>query len=722
MVRPLGQILSAALFCSLLRAQTLHTEEGYLLPARDTVYVLVVFAEVDYTECGEDPHERQYGNAWGRTADGRTRIPLDADSLLDPFLSPHQAPTGIITRTYAEASFGALMILGDYYPEVLRVSCQRLPPGGTHSLSSEVELVLEALQEKPFRTAHELPWTVFDRWTLLPQRAGLPKKRSDPLSPSPRLDVLFIIWRNLAYRLDIQKPPFPCNYGFGLWSCDVRKSWGPFTGGVETASSYTTCGTAQTAAVGFLAEFFHGLYGGNHWHTAGGAGWHTFPFLPVCRGLSTQGSRPIYAIGYDRWLMGWKAPDKAHLISALDEREWEIPTDMVMPSRPETLRIWLRDFMTSGDAVRIRLPYTEYGGPLVKNQYLWLENRRFIARSEVWGASYRTSCESVPPSSLRGFPGLYAYIQVGKDKKEGKDIYYADPAHPNGLGSWIFWLPADGRYDPAFRETQKGWALDRSRSRPNPLTGIHDFYLAYDADKDGKVHPTREGADLGILEWRGDSVCTSWYGWGDSGDAFQAGDVLSIESNPAPLPVYTLISEEGYRGPARSHPAPYDNRIIWLNGLRIAILRERKDGALLVEIMWDYFTIRRSVRWCGEVRLRPHPYKVGSPSLIVKGTLLLDRSDSPTYGQALTYDSFRQKYWYSDTTRLWVDSGAYLRIEKGGRVILRAGSQLCLAAGARVEGSGFIEVEPGGKIILMPGASCRVPVRQRHRPWPIFSE
>lgn len=723
MVRTLGEILQAAASLTLLLAQIPRTAEGFLLPARDTVYVLVVFAEVDYTECGEDPHERQYGNAWGRDSAGRTRLPYDADSLLDPAPVEPAAARGIITRTYGEASFWRFVVLGDYVPEVVRVPCRQLPAGGTKSLQQEVELVARQLREKPLRTAHGLTWELFDRWTLLPQQAGLPKSRSPaPASPDykPRLDVLFIIWRNLAYRLDIQKPPLPCNYGFGLWICDSPLPLGPFTGGVETASSYTTCGTAQGGAVGFLTEFFHGLYGGNHWHTAGGAGLHTFPFLPVCRGLSTQGSRPIYAIGYDRWLMGWKAPGKAHLLSAVNERGEEVPTDLQHPTRPETLRVWLRDFLTTGDVVRIRLPYLDKGGEKVKAQYLWLENRRFAASSEVWGSRHRNSCESVPPSPLRGFPGLYAYIQVGKDKREGTDIYSADPAHPNGLGSWIFWLPAEGRYDFVFRQTEKGYALDKAASLPNPLTGMHDFYLSWDENGDGQVHPLGEGQGFGVLEWRGDSVCSSWYVLGDEWDAFQRGHRLSMETNPAPVPVYTLRSAEGYRAPSRGHPAPYDNRVVWLSGLCIDILRERSDGALLLEIRWDEFSVRKPVRWCGEVRLSPNPFDSTAPALRIYRTVVLDRSESPLYGQAVAYDSVEKRHWFSDTTRLVVERGARLRIERGGSLILRRGSQLIIAPGATVEGSGTIEIEPGGRLVCLPGGRCAVSIRERRRPRAVF--
>lgn len=711
-----------ALGIATLFGQTLSTEEGFLLPTRDTVYILVVFAEVDYSACGEDPHVKQYGFNWPVGLGGEAQVPADADSLLDAWCSASETPKGIITRIYAEASFGQFVVLGDYLPEVVRVPCKALPARGTQSLYEEVALVARHWPAGLTHTARGLPLSYFDRWQLLPQRAGRPKLRAPVGDPSykPRLDVLFIVWRNLAYRLDA-RPPFPCNYGFGLWICDYREAVGPFTGGIETASSYTTCHTAKGGSVGFLAEFFHGLYGGNHWHTAGGAGLHTFPFLPVCRGLSVQGGRPIYAVGYDRWLMGWKASHKTYLLSALDENGREVPTDLQQPSAPLVQRFWLRDFLTTGDVIRIRLPYTEKGGPAAKNQYLWLENRRFLA-TESWGLP-GMPCSDTLPAGKVGFPGLYAYIQVGKDEKTGPDIYTANPAHPNGLGSWLFSLSAEGNYDFYLRHTPHGWAIDKAYSLPNPFTGMNDLYVAHDADTNGQVTPA-EATGLGWVEWKGDSACISAASAGDSEDPFTlyGYTTLSLETNPAPVPVYTLLSAEGYRSATRQQPAPYDNRTIWLNGLCIQLLREREDGALLVEIRWDVFTVRRAVRWCGRIHLSPNPFSAEAPALLIKGTVLLDRSLSPTYGVAQAYDSTEKRFWYSDTTLLIVEKGATLHIAKGGKLILRRGSRLVIESGAQVTGKGSLWLEAGSQLELAPGASLTVTVRERKKPYPLFLE
>ncbi len=713
------------------------TEAGYLLPTRDTIYLLVVFAEVDYRACGEDPYEKQYGRFWPMDSAGRTQVPSDADQLLDAHLLPGQKPQGLITRTYGEASFDQLVILGDYMPVVVQIPCQAMP-AQSYSLMEEVRLVAR-FWPAGVSTARGLSWSAFDRYQLLPAQPGLPKTRVASETPleKRRLDALFIIWRNLAYRLGAQ-PPFSCNYGFGLWICDYRQAFGPFGEGVELASSYTTCGSALGAAVGFLAEFFHGLYGGNHWHTAGGAGLHTFPILPSARGLSVQGGLPMYAIGYDRWLMGWRHPDKKYLLSALNEDLVEVPTDLSMPAKPLTQRFLLRDFMTTGDVLRIRLPYVERGGPQVKAQYLWIENRRFLASTETWAAHSPSRCPDNPfPEHPKGVPGLYTYIQVGKDQKEGADIYSSAPSHPNGLGSWIFWLPADGRWDFFFDTTRRqpgnpaqacNWGnpnipIDKARSLPNPLLGLSDFYLAYDENGDGRLY-SNDRSMLGLSIVEKDSVIHTYFRGGDAWDGWSRKTGrwrLAMETNPAPVPVYTLTSGEGYQGPSYGRPQPYDNRTIWLSGLAVEMIEERPDGSVLVEVRWDEVTVRGVQRWCGAIRVPPNSFNSAAPALILRGaTVVLDRSQSPVYSVARSYDSLEKRWWFSDTTEMRVMAGAILRLEKGARITVRRGSRLIVEAGAIVEGTGQIDVESSGEVLSEPSARIAVSIRQRRRPHPLF--
>jgi hypothetical protein len=76
-----------------------------------------------------------------------------------------------------------------------------------------------------------------------------------------------------------------------------------------------------------------------------------------------------------------------------------------------TATFYLRDFISTGDAVRILLPYTDAGA---LNQYIWLENHRLKINNgkEDYPAYWERPCKD------DGTPGIYAYYQVGKDIRE----------------------------------------------------------------------------------------------------------------------------------------------------------------------------------------------------------------------------------------------------------------------------------------------------------------
>lgn len=688
----------------------LSLREGFLLPPRDTLYLLVVFAEVQYNDpsCGEDRFTQVFGMSWPQEED-TTLPPTDADELLDPY--PTHPPKGIITRTYYEASFGNLVILGDYLPRVISVPCKKLLPVVHAGAAAHAKIIAEALNALPDTvTAHGLPLRLFDRWDFpVYQTAGKPKRKAPTHDPTyrPALDAILIVWRNLR-GLGDPNARLVCTGGYGQWYADVRSPVKNLTGGIQTASSFTSCGGAMEISNVLMAELMHAFYGGNHWHTAGGAGQHTFLAIPRSRGLTTQGGLPIAVCGYDRWALGWKAPEKTYLLSALDENFQEVPTDLVQPPQPLVQRFWLRDFFTTGDVIRIRLPYTEKAGP-VKNQYLWLENHRFIASTDkyITFSSSDPHCPDNPYAHRfpHGIPGLYAYIQVGKDQLKGKDIYSSNPAHPNGLASWILPLTAEGnwdffydttRIDPPNPSLPCNWGntsvpIDKTRSLPNPFTGFSDLFLTWDTNGDGKLH----SGDLPIhlTEIRGDTLLRTGFSFGDWEDGFSSytHKEISLSTNPAPVPVYTYISSEGLKAPISTPPAPYENRTIWLSGLCIRILQEKPDGTMLVEIRWDDFTVRENVRWCGNIVVSPNPFTGGISLQVAKNKiLLLDRGYSPTY-------YVTRNGYFTDPTLLRIEKGAHLHLSKRSRIVLRGGSQLVLEPGAK------ITWEKGAKIIIEQG-------------------
>lgn len=107
----------------------------------------------------------------------------------------------------------------------------------------------------------------------------------------------------------------------------------------------------------------HAFFGGNNWHSGTGAGYHTFIGRTEPWGLTSQisGNGMSYSVcGYDRWFLGWNnPPDKNLLISAKDPlTSNEVNTDLnIISNQNSTIDgiYILRDFVTTGDAIRIKL-------------------------------------------------------------------------------------------------------------------------------------------------------------------------------------------------------------------------------------------------------------------------------------------------------------------------------------------------------------------------------
>lgn len=664
---------------------------GHLLPPHGTYRVLVLFAEIDFNQ-GPCP------GGLGPLGQGPWvgQVPPWAGDLFDPVKL--SAPSADLTDLYRQASFGAYDLLGDYYPKVFTIPCHEIQSGFNH-LPVLQRLAAEA---GPILTAAGLPLAAFDLWALTGAGAGQPK----PAGGDGRIDSVYILWRNNRF---LNGTRTKCQSGFGVARAPTALQIGGLQG-VETVSSYNAC----DFPVGITAkEHMHGIFGGNQWHTGGGAGTHATFAIPWVYGLTAQLQTMLTVNAWDRWMLEWEHPAKNRndnvFISAGDQTIGEAPSDVSINSHPAGASFVLRDFLTTGDAVRVKLPHLDWQQPGDRqNQYLWLENRRMNGRLDEY---YFEACadQGAYPT---GTPGIYAYIQVGKDRKKGSNLYGGGYAQPNYAASWIFPVTAEGNFDFAYRldRVQPGlgkacnWGnpnvpIDLSASLPNPFTGLSDLNGRVDSNYDGVLG----GDDLisGLSEIVNGTVVHNFHVGGDWEDAFGPATgkrELSLSTNPAPVPVYT-----------HRHPGPLagsDNRSIWLNGL--AITFDEVPGSpeeIRVTLRWDDYTVDGDVRWTGDVRLSPHDFDPAQPSLVLApgARLLLDRGLSPTR-------RVEQNGFFSDPTIFTalpdsiarLEPGSVLRVVAESELRLSAGSRLVVAPGARVElaAGGRLVVEDGAEVVV----------------------
>jgi len=94
-------------------AQNRHVRNGYSLPTRGTLKVMVVFAERVGGTC----------NPGSPTDWPAGQIPTNTSEYFDSQIDPNGPITGKLTRLYSEGSFGAFSVLGDYLDHVVQVPC-----------------------------------------------------------------------------------------------------------------------------------------------------------------------------------------------------------------------------------------------------------------------------------------------------------------------------------------------------------------------------------------------------------------------------------------------------------------------------------------------------------------------------------------------------------------------------------------------------------------------
>ena len=197
--------------------------------------------------------------------------------------------------------------------------------------------------------------------------------------------------------------------------------------------------------------------------------------------------------------------------------------------------------------------------------------------------------------------------------------------------------------------------------------------------------------------------------------------ILSLGTNPAPVPVYTFNVDDADNLNAPNNFANYENRIIWLNGLSIEVLKRDAlldgAGAIKLRVKWNDYEVDRDVRWCGNIKLSPSINGItgalDAPSeyalnLMPGRTIRLDHGLSPTRDRNPVTVNGEQVF--ADPTIFTCLPNSYFHMEPNSTVIVENGSEFRIQQNAKLEiheNSQFI-VKSGSKLILEQGAELHV--------------
>ncbi|HRO99733.1 MAG TPA: hypothetical protein PLN54_09900 [Flavobacteriales bacterium] len=658
---------------------------GWQLSPHGTIRVLLIFAEIDWdVNPGKDPQSA------GAEHWPKGQLPKWKDDIFDPH--PAARYKGQVTQYYHDMSLGRFMVLGDYIDGIVTIRESEQPTvANAHGIAALA--VKEANKRGSLRTRDGLSVADFDRW----QRGGKPgmPKRSGPDDPHS-YDHVMVIVRNSG---------LTHNQG----SVDAGSPGKLF--GFESDSQSRFGGMNALPYEILQHEFNHLLFGGNNFHVGGGnAAQFMGHTLCVQGGWSMMGgssSSLLTGNAWDRDRLGWHPPGITHRIRARSLQGQEVNADLD-PYNGDTGVYVLRDFMTTGDALRFRLPHLpedEYP------QWIWLENHQTRARNGI--ASDRFHWEDVTDCVSKATPGIYAYHQIARDDRYGSDVF-------GGHADYLKPLLAGGAFDHRLRgDTVVFECLFPNRTPPyytdrrsaNPLTGNHDQELPmHDRNGDGRLGKAEHYVPR--IEIR-DGVWTDRASFfGDARHAFtpQGSARIGMTTNPSTANTLTLLSNNSRVQHKGGKP---DNRVVHLNGIAIELLEQRMNGDIVVRVRNDDHLLNGFVRWCADSIVLHRPPYHGRKALEITGgsTLLLDRSGTPTRVSDPVQENGRT--WYSSPTAFTVSGGAHLHCHAGGRLELANGSRLHVMPGGVLEldTKAKVAVAKGCRIVEHPGATITGPAK-----------
>jgi len=660
------------------------SENGWSLPTKDTLRVLVFFVEIEYDTLPELDGLPEGKDAWPVGS-----LPAYADSLFDPFYQ--EEPYALMTAYYDECSLGNFVVLGDYVPTLFSVPYSKIGRRGYNAIFKSVSQQLEDFGT--LLTSRGLSLKDFDLWKNSPG-AGEAKIPSD--SAFTGIDHAMILIRN--YHKLPKGNGRASGSSFGMIGGKRTDTYSVFNGGHRIPFQI------------LRHELNHLLLGGNNFHAGGGNSHNFESYVPFVQGgwsmMGAAHSSFLTCAGWDRYRLGWKAKGNEYLISARSPNGEELNADLNRESGE--VELILRDFATTGDAVRIKVPFipeSEF------QQWIWLENHQtFRNNGSRFDRYHYEEAECVPDSEA----GLFAYMQIDAEEKTGSNIYGSVDA------DYLRQMPADGNFDFQWEDGPRDLKpcinyIDyipyyTPSEFENPLTGNHcqekPFYTT-----DSPTHSKETIRENQTRRVNGEYERQASFGHPRNGFRLGGNSFLGIGTNPSTASMLTLLNR---RKPTR--PNPRNNRKVYLSGISVEILEELNDGSIRLLVKFDDSEINQPRRWCApEIVLNDH--HSDGPDLIVNSRLKLDRGETMT--RFADPDTINGKLFFNDPTKLVVEDGAELQVNEvleidgSSSVSLKSGSKLTLNGGevkllngeiifeygSSFQGDGKIKVDKGSTVL-----------------------
>ncbi len=699
---------------SLRAATTYNSERGYIFPTKGTYRMLVIFINIIYDVTPQS--NPNIVNHWGwevNNQEGINQLPptqyfndiFDVNSTL-----PHQ---GYVTRFMSECSFESLVILGDFIS--VEINQSRIQPdGGSFNYSKIRNSVLTYINNNGGLQAIYGHNTIGDY---------------DNATCGSNLSIDRVSNNELDYVTFLVLNPTLTHGGFKQGQ---GYSGGRFTTPkIKLSNSEFPIENWQMIAVGnshmkhspglFIHELAHNLLGPNSFHTSGGnhvgtCETNTFIFKQEGYGLFSHSLRSCNA--YERWRLGWQSSSNSPLKIAANGTNSDIQSKFT-----GTRTYYLRDFVTYGDAIRIKLPYKDNSAS--SNQYIWLENHQLGKNNKLDGLNYHffPGVTCIP----LGNPGIYSYIQVGKDVLEGS----SSVVYPNNEKDNLRMINAEGNYNMRYLRNDYdciGW-VDRSTVEyltPNPLSGKND--QTETIMPAGSSQTLQSYSDFSLVDNKvknGVFYNQLIYG-GDNFDGFEAGSIMNISSNPTPINASTYYAKYCNTTYTKTDDSR-DTRKKYLTGLSIkmdyAYSLTNAGDVFKVDIRWDDYDVKNNVNWAGDIVLKEQLNLLPEKTITleqnltpdqhtrdaVSGVFALSTKLTCENGSVFTMKP-NSKTILKDKSSVIMLSASSLTVQNGAQIVVEPGSTFMVKNGANltIQGNGKLLIKPGGYLCIEQGANVKL--------------
>ncbi len=473
--------------------------------------------------------------------------------------------------------------------------------------------------------------------------------------------------------------------GFSVTDIDPNVSVG--TGMYVSNSGFTMITGYCDPMVLFPHEIGHELYNAPHYNGGNGAIGDYFYMPTAGWGMMNFDHGYTSALGWERYVLDWSPQIKASGVpSDIDDLSDLTPTNGIYT---------LRDFITTSDAIRIRVPAGE------KYQYLWLENHQGISTFD--GSIHRNDFCGEPIEEYK--KGLVAYVE---EYSHVKDTDYIDLTFRDNA---IRWLSHNGNEDITYEGTPiypfcicNSLTEQRNKTYPmqvgesNPISGQNlNEFICNDYDESGQI-------DYFDYFWAvkvgNEEPTAKWIN--GAGMQFHEGDKVGIATNP------TVKNMPEYNKNTCKMGDYY------LNGISFEVLSENADGSITVKIRLDDVAVDRDVRWTAASIALTDITGDSLPDVDVMPniTLAIDRSGTPNrhMNPANPHPAGSSVTNFVTPTLFTCRNGSYFKQEPYSRVDVKVSSSLVIDSGAVYEVGDHAVLNVTGKSTLhvKRGATLRV--------------